>query len=148
MSCHENTFRITDPLCRESSGHRWIYSTKSQSWGTFMLVLISFGKESRDRWDTRTLMWRHCNDIKSITASYNNDSHQQEQHWKSQRTVFYQYLKFNEHHTSWWLSDQIKGCRTRSSNLRRTHKVIWDTSASYTGKNQFNFNSKGRRSIK
>ena len=68
-------FRITGPLWRESTGHRWIPFTKGQwcvalifylslawkvCWQTVKLSVIS---------DTRTLMWRHCNDKCNHTGS-------------------------------------------------------------------------------
>ena len=48
----------------------------------------------------------------------------------------------------WQEAHVIKGNSTRSSNLRRIHQAIWETNALILGKNQFNLNSKGMRSIK
>ena len=66
-SSNGNIFRVTDPLCGEFTGHRWI--PRKGLWrGALMFSLICalnkrLSKQSWGRWfemPTRSL-WRHCN---------------------------------------------------------------------------------------
>ena len=67
-SSNGNIFRVTDPLCGEFTGHRWIPLTKGQWRGALMFSLIyalnkRLSKQSWGWWletPSRSL-WRHCN---------------------------------------------------------------------------------------
>ena len=66
-SSNGNIFRVTDPLCGEFTGHRWIPRTKGQWRGALMFSLIcawiNGWVNNRDWWShtpSRPL-WCHCN---------------------------------------------------------------------------------------
>ena len=40
-SCNGNTFRVSGPMWRESTCHRWISLTRGQLWGALMFPLLS-----------------------------------------------------------------------------------------------------------
>ena len=61
-----NIFRVTGPLCREFTGHRWITKASDAEfrWAFFYLRLNKrLSKQSRRRWfETPSWsLWRHCN---------------------------------------------------------------------------------------
>ena len=63
-----NIFRVSGPLCGESTGHRWIPRTKASDvelWYLFYLRLNKRLSKQLWRWWFETLscsLWRHCND--------------------------------------------------------------------------------------
>ena len=62
-----NVFRVTGPLCREFTGHRWILLTKASDGELRCFLRLSkrLSTQSRRHWfetPSRTL-WCHCNDI-------------------------------------------------------------------------------------
>ena len=69
-SSNGDIFRVTDPLCGEFTGHRWIHPTKASDaelWCFFDLCLNKrLSKQSWGWWiETPSCsLWRHCNESK------------------------------------------------------------------------------------
>ena len=65
-SSNGNIFRVTSPLCREFTGHRWIPRTKASDALMFSLICLNkqLWKQSWGWWfETPSLsLWRHCNE--------------------------------------------------------------------------------------
>ena len=71
-SSNGNIFRVTDPLCGEFTGHRWIPLTKASDaklwWFHTSALNKQLSKQSRHRWvetPSRSL-WRHCNVMTTV----------------------------------------------------------------------------------
>ena len=67
-SSNENIFRVTDPLCGEFTGHRWIPLTNASDAELYVFFDLRLNKwlskQSRRRWfetPSRSL-WYHCNE--------------------------------------------------------------------------------------
>ena len=64
-----NTFRVTGPLCREFTGHRWVPLAKASDAGFWCFLwsalhqAVRLSKQSRRRlFETPSRsLWRHCN---------------------------------------------------------------------------------------
>ena len=63
MSSNGNIFRVTGPLCREFTGHRWIPRTKGQWRGALMFSLIS-------AWINSWVNNREAGDLRCNRAHY------------------------------------------------------------------------------
>ena len=67
-SSNGNIFRVTDPLWRESTGHRWVPLIKpvTRSFDVLFDLRLNkrLSKQSRRRWFETPLrpLWYHCND--------------------------------------------------------------------------------------
>ena len=58
-----NTFRITGPLWKESTGNEWIALTEDRQWGALMFSLFITLRNCRPAGDSRRCdahVWRHC----------------------------------------------------------------------------------------
>ena len=63
-SSNRNIFRVTGPLCRGLSSHRWFLLTKASDTELFALRLNKrLSKQPRHLWfeTPSRLSWRHCN---------------------------------------------------------------------------------------
>ena len=61
-SWHGNTFCITGPLWRESTGQQWVPFKKGLQCGPLVFSLaVEQTVELPVIWDTMALLWRHCN---------------------------------------------------------------------------------------
>ena len=77
----EKNFRVTGPLCREFTGHRWIPLTKASDaeldvfFDRHLNKLLS--KQSRGWWFEKLSrpLWRHCKVARSIVIFKNSISH-------------------------------------------------------------------------
>ena len=75
-SSNENIFRITGPLCREFTGHRWFPLTKASNtelWCFLWSALTKwFSKQSRGWWfkTPSCSLWRHCNETGAEQTSH------------------------------------------------------------------------------
>ena len=68
-SSNESFFRVTDPLCGEFTGDRWIPRTKGQLCGCFFDVCPhKLLNKQPVIWNYMTFIWRHRND-KSIAKT-------------------------------------------------------------------------------
>ena len=72
MSSNGNTFRVTGPLCREFTGHRWIPCTKAMppvTWSFDVFFELRLNKQlSKQSWGwwfemPSCPLWRYCNDM-------------------------------------------------------------------------------------
>ena len=61
-SWHGNAFGFTGPLCRESTGNRWIPSTKGQQCGALIFSLLLGWTSCCCRWFKAPCRSRHCNE--------------------------------------------------------------------------------------
>ena len=74
-SSNGNNFRVTDPLCREFTGHRWIPLTKDSDAELWCFLWsapeLTFSKQSWGWWfETPSCsLWRHC-DVKNVSDTH------------------------------------------------------------------------------